>query len=472
LSVGAAPSSGAGGSSSAGRRSSAATFGPGPASVGPTSTAVGTTAVTAAGNGAAGRVAAARALPESLRPPGERASSKVWTRYLRRLVGGLRGCLAAVPPRARKLLVWRTGIGGGATFSQRQVAHMLHTSLGRERRLERRAAVTLQRTASAGGCGGPVLGSSAMAIPAALLAGVNRTLEPITEGVVAGSSWGGNVPAATGSARRRAPHLAPGAPISAGVQPPSVASGGLLSVPDQGSDSNVFIWLGLALIAALAVVAPVGRRRALRGHSAPARALGGAGVVAGAGALAGALAPPRDADSDFQLAGELAQAGDTAAALAAYRRADAMGHPAAASNLGVLLEQRGDLAGALAAYRRADQRGDASGAFNLGGLLVQRGDPSGALAAYRRADERGDPAAAANLGALLEQQGDLDGALHAYRAADRRSDPQGAFNLGNLLARRGDLQGASEAYRRAAERGDRRLAGKALSALSELRTPR
>jgi peptidoglycan hydrolase-like protein with peptidoglycan-binding domain/tetratricopeptide (TPR) repeat protein len=183
---------------------------------------------------------------------------------------------------------------------------------------------------------------------------------------------------------------------------------------------------------------------------------------------------------------------DPVAAELAFRKADERGDPAAASNLGVLLEHRGDTSGAEAAYRRADARGSGPGAFNLAGLLLDRGDVEGAISAYRRADQRGDATAtsnlarllanrgddreaadlfsraeqqgdanaAANLGALLERRGDLSGAEAAYRRADARGDADGAHNLGEMLETRGDLDEATAAYRRADQRGDRAAAAK------------
>lgn len=145
------------------------------------------------------------------------------------------------------------------------------------------------------------------------------------------------------------------------------------------------------------------------------------------------LAPTAEPDSDtpiaeataaFELAGALADSDDLAGAEAAYLRADRLGHPAGASNLGVLLEQRGDLGGAQAAYRRADERGDATGAFNLGSLLAEQGDLVAAESAFRRADERGSAEAALNLGLLLQWRGDLMGANAAFRRAGERGDPE------------------------------------------------
>ena len=100
---------------------------------------------------------------------------------------------------------------------------------------------------------------------------------------------------------------------------------------------------------------------------------------------------PDDADGAFTHALLLEKHGDEMGAMAAYQRADGLGHGAAAVNLGVLLEQHGDRTAAEASYRRADQRGDASGAFNLAILLEEQGDHIGALRAYQRAEQLGHP---------------------------------------------------------------------------------
>ena len=100
-----------------------------------------------------------------------------------------------------------------------------------------------------------------------------------------------------------------------------------------------------------------------------------------------------DADGAFTFTHALLleERGEEIEAMAAYQRADRLGHGAAAANLGVLLEQHGDLAAAEASYRRADQRGDANGAFNLAVLLEEQGDQIRATAAYQRAEQLGNP---------------------------------------------------------------------------------
>ena len=176
-----------------------------------------------------------------------------------------------------------------------------------------------------------------------------------------------------------------------------------------------------------------------------------------------------DGDGAFTHALLLEERGEETQAMAAYRRADGLGHGAAAANLGVLLEQHGDLAAAEAAYRRADQRGDANGAFNLAVLLEEQGDRIRAMAAYQRADRLGHGAAAANLGVLLEQHGDLAAAEAAYRRADQRGDANGAFNLAVLLEEQGERVGALRAYQRAEQLGHPEIADIARAAALDLK---
>jgi len=174
------------------------------------------------------------------------------------------------------------------------------------------------------------------------------------------------------------------------------------------------------------------------------------------------------ADDAFSNALLLEARGDQEGAIAAYERADQLGHAAAAANLGVLLEQQGEQTAAEASYRRADRRGDANGAFNLAVLLEERGDHAGALRAYQRADQLGHAAAAANLGVLLEQQGEQTAAEASYRRADQRGDANGAFNLAVLLEERGDHAGALHAYSRAGQLGHPEIAEMARAAAVQL----
>ena len=175
-----------------------------------------------------------------------------------------------------------------------------------------------------------------------------------------------------------------------------------------------------------------------------------------------------DAKAEFRRGKLLEKQRNLTGAQAAYRRADELGHGAAASRLGVLLEAQGATAEAEAAYRRGDKRGDPASAFNLGALLYARDDFAQAEDAFRRADQRGHNDAASNLGILLHERGATAEAEDAYRRADQRGSAAAAFNLGLLLEERGALRPASEAYRRAEERGDDDVVQAARNALLEL----
>ena len=175
-----------------------------------------------------------------------------------------------------------------------------------------------------------------------------------------------------------------------------------------------------------------------------------------------------DPDGAFNLALLLGERGEHTAALHAFARADRLGHPAATTNLGVLLEHQGQHAAAEAAYRRAEERGDPHGAFNLALLLGEQQDHAGALRAYQRADQLGHPAAATNLGVLLEHQGQHAAAEAAYRRAEERGDAHGAFNLAVLLEARGDHEGAKHAYERAEALGHPEIAQMARAAEAQL----
>jgi tetratricopeptide (TPR) repeat protein len=185
-------------------------------------------------------------------------------------------------------------------------------------------------------------------------------------------------------------------------------------------------------------------------------------------ALAAAPGRPDDPEGWFNHALDLQEQGQATVAIAAYQRADELGHGGAAANLGVLHEQHGDHAAAQRYYQRADQRGDPNGAFNLAVALEEQGQLTAAAAAYQRADQRGHPKAAANLGVLLETQGNLTTAEDYYRKADQQGDPNGTYNLAVVLHEAGDPTGALHAYQRASQLGDPQVSEMAHAAAQEL----
>jgi peptidoglycan hydrolase-like protein with peptidoglycan-binding domain/TPR repeat protein len=250
---------------------------------------------------------------------------------------------------------------------------------------------------------------------------------------------------------RRAPSQTSGAGTRAA--PGSVPRGHRAT---RSGGSLFSVWMIVLAVLLLALLAGIGwyRRRARAGRllAAPAEPAGNgafrtSGRPANGEVPDSRVGPVGLGEAEHPVAGE-------AGATDALRRADELGHPAAAFDLGLLLVQQGDRAGAKEAFRRADQRGHVTAAFDLGALLLQEGDRAGAEEAFRRADQRGDAGAACNLGVLLEQRGDPVGAKEAYLRADERGHRVGACNLGAMLEQEGDLVGAKEAYLRADERGD------------------
>ena len=153
----------------------------------------------------------------------------------------------------------------------------------------------------------------------------------------------------------------------------------------------------------------------------------------------GAYRPADDrgslAEGQFRLGLRLERSDNLPAAEAAYRRADEAGHPAAACNLGVLLEGRGEHGDAEAAYRRAANRGMQRRIQSRPSAgRAQR--PRGRERAYQHADRLGHAAAPGNLGVLLAEQGRADAAEAAFQRAIERGDPNAADNLRRCERRR------------------------------------
>jgi TPR repeat protein len=150
----------------------------------------------------------------------------------------------------------------------------------------------------------------------------------------------------------------------------------------------------------------------------------------------------------------LAARHDLEGAIAAYRRADALGHQDAAWRLGLALHELGDSAQGKRWLTIADERGHPEGSYNLGVFLAEvEGNTTEAIAAYRRADERGHPGGATNLGVLLLQAGDRPAGLDAIRRGYAGHDINAAYCLGVIHDKDGDLSRAELFYREAAERG-------------------
>jgi hypothetical protein len=341
-------------------------------------------------------------------------------RFLRRILYQLGACLAVISPLEAKVLDLRTGGDARRSFSAKDVAGILHVSLGREAQLEAGAVSTLGRVAKRRSCA--TASSAALDNTAAIVRLLPARALP-TEPVAG--------PGASSRSARRRSHRRAGGRRRGAVG--AAISGPVLGLLHGGPAPTPFMLIVLAVLGAAALLLAVRRTRPL-------------------------AADKRDADNALLAYRELDE----------YRRADDRGDDHGALDLGVQLADRGDVDGALAAFQRADARGSGAAACNLGVLLEQMGDIHGALAAYRRSGARGCRDGAFNLGALLAERGDFEGAIAAFHYADAGGDPLAALSLGVLLAQQGDLDGARATYRRALERGDPQMEEAARSALRSL----
>lgn len=169
---------------------------------------------------------------------------------------------------------------------------------------------------------------------------------------------------------------------------------------------------------------------------------------------------PEHADAWHLLGTAAAQAGDSAGALGALKRAVALAPDRAPyrNNLGVILQDLGRLEDARAEFEAACQRDPAytEAPYNLAKLLKQVGEPDAAVEAYEmvlaREPERAD--ALINLGNLMFDALRLDEAVDLYgRAAEqggRDEDRARAWiNQGNAYRRMGGDGAATAAYDKA-----------------------
>lgn len=197
------------------------------------------------------------------------------------------------------------------------------------------------------------------------------------------------------------------------------------------------------------------------------------------------LVPPGEAPlTVFNHGIELAEQGDVADAVAAFRQAIDSPLPEmrgkAGYALGLTLSGQGDVEGALTAWRQSAESGDPEIApmaeWALAGLLADKGDSDGAKAAYQRAIDSGHPDAAPrallDLGGILVDQGNIDDALAAYRPAAESGHPEAApkaaMNLGMLLAQRDDIDGSRAAFQRVLDSGDAEMVPRAALALGTM----
>ena len=161
-----------------------------------------------------------------------------------------------------------------------------------------------------------------------------------------------------------------------------------------------------------------------------------------------ALPARADDDQPYNKQGFTAyQAGDYAAAFAAFSRGRAAGESHSMRNLGILyvygqgtarnVQEAHDL------FLESWNKGDATGGYYLG--WMSDGDVEGwpvdrqqALHWYRLAAGKGDIDAQGSLGRYLTEgvagEVDMDEGAHWYRVAAERGDPTAQYNLGRLYA--------------------------------------
>jgi len=129
----------------------------------------------------------------------------------------------------------------------------------------------------------------------------------------------------------------------------------------------------------------------------------------------------------------------------------------ALSSLGDMYAERGETAQAIACYRKAIEArpNDFVARCNLGNTLAGLGKPDEAAALYRHALEANPdfPPAHNGLGVVLLARGQTDEALRHFRRALELSPDLTAtrVNVGNALFAQGDYEAALEAYRAAIE---------------------
>ncbi|MDQ6776955.1 MAG: tetratricopeptide repeat protein [Actinomycetota bacterium] len=167
--------------------------------------------------------------------------------------------------------------------------------------------------------------------------------------------------------------------------------------------------------------------------------------------------PPEDsspgAEGALRRAVAAHEAGDMAAAEAAYREAADAGSLDAGFQLGVILQDRGDYELAANAYEPVAAAGDNEATLNLAMVLAyELGRPDDAIALLGEVTGRGDARGWVELGMLYAHQGRLAEAEPALREAlDHES--RAYLGLGRVLSVLNRHEEALAAYRGALARG-------------------
>jgi hypothetical protein len=171
------------------------------------------------------------------------AAIRARDRRLRRTVQRLDGCLSALGPRVRRVLVLRAGIGGARPHSRAGVARILRIRVPRVARLERRGVRRLQGLDRVTGCGDGRASHdpTAAAVPAV---GTGSAL------AASPGAPGGGEPSKSGRSRRRGGVLG-----SSSDRPPATILPGPETRPGGPSQTLLIIIAGIAVMAWLGVKA-------------------------------------------------------------------------------------------------------------------------------------------------------------------------------------------------------------------------
>ncbi|HET6865654.1 MAG TPA: hypothetical protein VFH80_07010, partial [Solirubrobacteraceae bacterium] len=360
---------------------------------------------------AAHRQAGGRA-PRARRHPNRQQSLQ---QKLVALVSQLRGCLASIPARQKRLLILRTGVGGGQAHSPRQVARILHVSARRESRIEQAAVTRLRKADARTSCANVSQQTFAIAglVASRSLEIIGSIVRPGPSAPTAGTAGGGTAaPADTPS--RSGGRSKPGATSSprpsAPAPAPAPAKSGVISAPENSGVDWLLLAAAIVLLL-LAAAVVIARRRSQLASGTPAAAaaagVAGTGVARRAPLRAPHVKLPRPRRGP-RLARLSALVGGLAALPLIARRRD--GEDTAAEQPGVeatpvapIAERRpaptngGPAAPSPSAPDptiAAARAEEAASAFALAAVLEKRGEPAEAEDRYRSADTLGHPEAA------------------------------------------------------------------------------
>ncbi len=191
------------------------------------------------------------------------------TKYLRRLVDQLSGCLSALAPQAQRVLVLRAGIGTAHSYTPSQVAAMLHISVAYEGKVQRAGVTALQTAAQDGTCGAAPGSIPVSALP--LAQGELVTIAGPQPGTAEFASAAKTFAASHSNLPARLKTRSPRSSRTAASGIPSKAIPPIQKAELSRSSTSVGAWTFgvLALLAVLAMML-IARRRLGQAQPAPA----------------------------------------------------------------------------------------------------------------------------------------------------------------------------------------------------------